>query len=233
MFDLQGAIDQAQFVTFLTGAGVSTASGIPDYRSKGGLYSDMVSPEYALSADNLRDHPDDFYQWVKAHMYYPEARPNIIHEKMAAITNAKGAIVTQNVDGLHTQAGAKNVVEFHGNLYRLHCQTCGQAIDYQTYLASEFHTADGGVIRPDIVLYGEQIAPRVIDAALEAVNAADLIVVVGTSFQVYPFAGLIQGVDPMTTLVAVNREAIDLPYGAHMVVGDAVKVFEDLQVTPA
>ncbi|MFD1393090.1 NAD-dependent protein deacylase [Lacticaseibacillus jixianensis] len=228
MFDLKEAIAQAQFVTFMTGAGVSTASGIPDYRSKGGLYSDLASPEEALSDDNLRLHHQAFHDWVVKKMYYPNAKPNVIHEKMAAITNEKGAIVTQNVDGLHQKGGAKHVIEFHGNLYNIFCQTCGRHFDYQTYLKSDVHEADGGVLRPGIVLYGEPIEPNVIARAVSAIRQADLLVVVGTSFQVYPFAGLIGYARPDAVLAAVNREPIALPAGAHMVLGDATAVFAKL-----
>lgn len=229
MFSLKDAIANAKFVTFMTGAGVSTASGIPDYRSKGGLYDDdSETPEYALSHDNLQAHHANFHDWVKKNMYHPEAKPNVIHEKMAAITNEKGAIVTQNVDGLDRQAGAKNVVEFHGNLYRIYCQTCHQETDYVHYLQSDVHEADGGIYRPDIVLYGEPIDPDVVEAAISAISRADLLIVVGTSFQVYPFAGLIGYARAEATLVAVNKERISLPQGAHMVQGDAVDVFATL-----
>lgn len=228
MFDLKQAIAEAKFVTFMTGAGVSTASGIPDYRSKGGLYSDLASPEEALSDENLRQHHAAFHDWVVKKMYYPDAKPNVIHEKMAAITNAKGAIVTQNVDGLHQKGGAKHVIECHGNLYNIFCQTCGKHFDYQTYLQSDVHQEDGGILRPGIVLYGEPIDPDVVERAVLAISQADLLVVVGTSFQVYPFAGLISYAKPGAVLAAVNREPIALPAGAHMVVGDAVDVFSKL-----
>lgn len=228
MIDLAQAIQQANHVTFLTGAGVSTASGIPDYRSKGGLYAGMQRPEEALSHDNLVSHPDAFYAWVKANMYHLEAQPNVIHQKMAAITNQKGSIVTQNVDGLDREAGAKHVVEFHGSLKRVVCQRCGQTVPATTYLVSDVHQGCGGRLRPQVVLYGEGIDPAVFEAAIDAVAAADLIVVVGTSFQVYPFAGLIAYAKLSARLVAVNREAISLPAGAQLVLGDAVKVFESL-----
>lgn len=230
MFDLQTAVTQAKYVTFMTGAGVSTASGIPDYRSKGGLYADKVDPEYALSIDNLQAHHEDFHEFVVNNMYYPDAKPNVIHEKMAAISNQKGAIVTQNVDGLDRQAGAKHVVEFHGNLYRIYCQQCHQHFDYQTYLKSDVHAADGGILRPDIVLYGEPINPDTVSAAINAIASADLLIVVGTSFVVYPFAGLIGYAQPDATIVAVNREQIALPQGGHMVLGDATGIFADLHV---
>ncbi len=166
MFDLQRAISEADNICFLTGAGVSTASGIPDYRSKGGLYADSEKPEYALSDDNLARHHENFHQWVLANMFHPEAKPNVIHDKMAAISNVKGTIVTQNVDGLDRAAGAEHVIEFHGNLYRLYCQKCHQTFSYDQYQQSDIHAADGGVIRPDIVLYGEPINQQVAEAQL-------------------------------------------------------------------
>ncbi|WP_179394192.1 NAD-dependent protein deacylase [Lacticaseibacillus absianus] len=228
MFALKTAIEAARFVTFLTGAGVSTASGIPDYRSQGGLYAGRDAPEDVLSYDYLQAHHQAFHDWVCANMMHPQARPNVIHTRMAAIANAKGAIVTQNVDGLHTAAGAKHVVEFHGRLDRLYCQTCGELVDPATYRRSDRHAVDGGIIRPGIVLYGEPIAPAVVEAAVAAVQSADLLVVVGTSLQVYPFAGLLREARPAATLVAVNREPLTLPPGAHMVVAPAETVFAQL-----
>ena len=230
MFDLQQAISAAHNICFLTGAGVSTASGIPDYRSKGGLYAYSEKPEYALSDDNLARHHEDFHQWVLANMFHPEAQPNVIHDTMAEISNAKGTIVTQNVDGLDAHAGAKHVIEFHGNLYRLYCQKCHQTFSYAQYRESDVHEADGGIIRPDIVLYGEPIDPQVVQAAVQAVSTADLLIVVGTSLVVYPFAGLLQYASPDATLVAVNKEALQLPPAAHMVQADAVSVFEQLHL---
>jgi NAD-dependent deacetylase len=218
MFDLQTAIDNAHHVTFMTGAGVSTHSGIPDYRSKGGLYANSADPEYLLSADNLRDHPASFYDFVKTRMYYPDAKPNVIHEKMAAITNKKGTIVTQNVDGLDTKAGAHHVVQFHGTLYQVHCQKCGKQVPWQDYLKDMHHQE-----------YGEGINQDTLIAAVQAVQSADLIVVVGTSFRVYPFAGLIQYAQPTATLVVVNKENIAAGGDIHMIQADALTVFEKLQ----
>jgi len=228
MFDLAHAIQQATQVVFLTGAGVSTLSGIPDYRSKNGLYANKIRPEYALSHDYLVADHQGFHQWVLANMYHPKAQPNVIHRVMAQVTNQKGTIITQNVDGLDKQAGAKHVLEFHGNLYRIYCQTCHRQFDYATYQQSDVHAADGGILRPDIVLYGEQINPDTLNRSVAAVANADLIVVVGTSFQVYPFAGLIEYANPAATLVAVNRERIPLPPDAQLVLGDAGEIFTQL-----
>ncbi|MFD0897206.1 NAD-dependent protein deacylase [Loigolactobacillus binensis] len=228
MVDLKAAIQTAKFVTFLTGAGVSVPSGIPDYRSKNGLYAHQQNPEYLLSTDNLQAHPADFYQFVKSSMYYPQAKPNVIHEKMAAISNQKGAIVTQNVDGLHTAAGAKNVVEFHGNLYRIYCQHCHQSFDYQQYLKSDRHAADGGILRPDIVLYGEALSQQAISQAITAVGQADLIVICGTSFQVAPFSLLVNYAQPGTRVIAVNEQKLMLPFKFEMIQADAQAIFAQL-----
>ncbi|MFD1317743.1 NAD-dependent protein deacylase [Loigolactobacillus zhaoyuanensis] len=228
MVDLKAAIKAAKFVTFLTGAGVSTASGIPDYRSKNGLYANQQDPEYLLSTENLQRHPADFYQFVKSSMYYPQAKPNAIHEKMAAISNEKGAIVTQNVDGLHRAAGAKNVVEFHGNLYHIYCQKCHETFTYQQYLKSDQHAADGGILRPDIVLYGEALPEQAISQAITAVGQADLIVICGTSFRVAPFSLLVNYAQPGAQVIAVNEEKLDLPFAFEMVQADALDVFQQL-----
>lgn len=227
--DLSDAIKAANSVVFMTGAGVSTASGIPDYRSKGGLYDGQSNPEYLLSHENLQEHPASFYEFVKQNMYFPEAKPNVIHEKMAAITNQKRTIITQNVDGLDKKAGAKNVIEFHGDLYDIYCQKCHENTDYQQYLISDRHEKDGGIYRPDIVLYGESINPNVISHSVEVIRHADVIVVVGTSFQVYPFAGLIEYRDPKAQLFAVNEQVLHFPMPVTMIQGNAVDVFENLE----
>ncbi|WP_238595705.1 NAD-dependent protein deacylase [Loigolactobacillus backii] len=227
-FDLKQAITKAHYVTFLTGAGVSVPSGIPDYRSKNGLYANQQNPEYLLSHDNLVDHPADFYKFVKDNMYYPAAKPNIIHEKMAAISNAKGMIVTQNVDGLHTAAGAEHVVEFHGNLYQVDCQRCHQTVPYQEYLQDYHHKSDGGILRPKIVLYGEGLNEQAVSTAIDAVAKADLIIICGTSFRVAPFSMLTNYARPNAEIVAVNEEKLDLPFKFTMVQANATDVFAKL-----
>ena len=224
---------QAKFVTFLTGAGVSVPSGIPDYRSKNGLYKREkfnFPPEYMLSHDNLVKHPDIFHDFVIHNMYFSDAQPNIIHTKMAEISNQKGAIVTQNVDKLHTKAGAKNVVEFHGNLYdNIHCLTCGKEFDYTYYLKDYRHHEDNGIIRPGTtVLYGENINPENFQNAALAVQKADLLVVVGTSFKVYPFAGLLEYSSPKAKLVVINKEDLNLDSSILAISDDATNVFSKI-----
>ena len=202
--DIQQLIDNAKNIVFLTGAGVSTASGIPDYRSKGGIYDGIaLRPEYLLSTDALASEPEKMYEFAKENMYFPNAQPNIIHEKMATLTQKNRArIITQNVDGLHLKAGAKNVIEFHGSLYNIYSTTDGQPSDVDTYLQSPYRE-DGALLRPAITLYGE--IPFRVDEAAQWMTQADLVVIVGTSFVVYPFAGLLQYARPN---VPVDRKSV-------------------------
>lgn len=221
-------IKTAPQIVFLTGAGVSTHSGIPDYRSKTGLYTNEADPEYLLSHDNLRDHPADFYQFVMDKMYYPDAQPNLIHQEIAQICNDKGQLITQNVDGLDKKAGNRHVIEFHGNLYDLYCQKCGQPINYSTYAQNFHHDEDGGIIRPRIVLYGENIESLKLEQSIAAIAQADLVVIVGTSFRVYPFAQLLRYCQKTAEIFAVNNEPINAP-GIQLLQMDALTVFTKLK----
>lgn len=233
MTELNDLLNQAQHIVFLTGAGVSTASGIPDYRSKNGLYAGQEAPEYLLSDQCLSQEPEKYYRFVTGSMIYPDAKPNVIHAKMAEFARQKDAVViTQNIDGLHGQAGtpAANLVEFHGNLADVYCQKCGQTASLTEYLQDMHHQGCGGILRSKIVLYGEPIDENNLRRSLEAISQADLIVVVGTSFVVYPFAGLISYRDPGARLVAVNREAITLPADGVMIQNDAEQEFAQVTV---
>lgn len=227
--DIQQLIDNAKNIVFLTGAGVSTASGIPDYRSKGGIYDGIaLRPEYLLSTDALASEPEKMYEFAKENMYFPDAQPNIIHEKMATLTqNNRARIITQNVDSLHLKAGAKNVIEFHGSLYNIYSTTDGKPSDVDTYLQSPYRE-DGALLRPAITLYGE--IPFRVDEAAQWMTQADLVVIVGTSFVVYPFAGLLQYARPNVPVLAVNLEQIPAPAHVKQVVGDAREFFSELQV---
>ncbi|EHG1696981.1 NAD-dependent protein deacylase [Listeria monocytogenes] len=229
MNKLNEGLKKAEHIVFLTGAGVSVPSGIPDYRSKNGLYAGMSSPEYMLSHTCLVREPDKFYQFVTENMYYPDAEPNAIHTKMAEIEAEKDVtIITQNIDGLHEKAGSKKVVNFHGSLYHCYCQKCGMSVTAQEYLKSDIHLGCGGVIRPDVVLYEEAISESAIDQSLAAIRQADLIVIVGTSFRVSPFCNLTDYRNKKARIFAVNKERISLPYPFEMMESDAVKVFEEI-----
>ncbi|EHP2985536.1 TPA: NAD-dependent protein deacylase [Listeria monocytogenes] len=229
MNKLNEALKKAEHIVFLTGAGVSVPSGIPDYRSKNGLYAGMSSPEYMLSHTCLVREPEKFYQFVTENMYYPDAEPNAIHTKMAEIEAEKDVtIITQNIDGLHEKAGSKKVVNFHGSLYHCYCQKCGMSVTAQEYLKSDIHSGCGGVIRPDVVLYEEAISESAIDQSLAAIRQADLIVIVGTSFRVSPFCNLTDYRNKKARIFTVNKERISLPYPFEMMESDAVKVFAEI-----
>lgn len=233
MTELNEILNRANKIVFLTGAGVSTASGIPDYRSKNGLYAQKKTPEYLLSHTCLIREPETFYQYVKHNLYYPNAKPNIIHKKMAAFAKAgKAIIITQNIDNLHGQSGVPvdRLVEFHGNLYKIYCQKCHQRVPYQTYLQSMHHQNCGGILRADVVLYEEGIKQENLQKSVLALQQADTIVVCGTSFVVYPFAGLIEYRNSNAKVVAVNKETISLPEKGIMIKGDAVQEFEQVTI---
>lgn len=231
MGTLAESLASSERIVFLTGAGVSVPSGIPDYRSKNGLYTGRENPEYLLSATCLRNEPDKFYTFVRDNMYYPDAEPNAIHEKMAEIERRAGkqvTVVTQNIDGLHEKAGSRNVVEFHGSLYRCHCQKCGMTVRSEQYLESDKHENCGGIIRPEVVLYEENLPEDAINGALAAITKADLIVIVGTSFKVSPFCNLTDYRKRGSTVFAVNQELLRLPFQYTMIQDDAVSIFKEL-----
>ncbi len=230
--NIQSMFDNANSIVFLTGAGVSTSSGIPDYRSKNGLYTKDTdkSAEYYLSAKCLNNEPEVFYQYLKENMYYPNAKPNIIHQRQAEFTqNKRAAIITQNIDGLYQKVAAKNLVEFHGNLYDIYCQTCHQKVDYQTYFNSMYHENCGGILRPNVVLYEEGLSTENVKRSIELVSNADLLVVVGTTMRVYPFAGLLNYRSNTSKLIVVNQEELQFSVPYEMIKTDAKEFFTELK----
>lgn len=196
---------------FFGGAGVSTASGIPDFRSADGLYSQHFAypPERMLEHDFFVTHTEEFYEFYRSRMVAPDALPNQAHLKLSEL-EAEGrlaAVVTQNIDGLHQRAGSRRVLELHGSVLRNHCLRCGAAYDLDYVMrATGVPTCEacGGVVKPDVVLYGERLDEGVLRESVEAIAAADLLVVGGTSLVVYPAAGLINYFGG-SELVIVNR----------------------------
>lgn len=195
---LQKIFDECHKIVFFTGAGVSTESGIPDFRSVDGLYNTKYKyrPETIISHSFYRANPKEFYRFYRDRMIYPEAKPNPAHLKMAEFEQ-KGkslGVVTQNIDGLHTLAGSKKVYELHGSIHRNYCERCGKFYDLESvYHGSEDPKCDcGGRIKPDVVLYEEGLNDNTVYGAVEAISNADCLVVTGTSLVVYPAAGLIQ-----------------------------------------
>lgn len=228
---VQTLFDKAQRIVFLTGAGVSTASGIPDFRSANGLYTQDKNAEYYLSHRYFESDPAGFYNFCKKNLYFPDAKPNIIHQKQAELTRqGRATIITQNIDNLYEEAGAVHLIDFHGNLYHVYCEKCHETVPVAQYLKSRLHAKDGGPLRPDIVLYDEGIKQEDIINSVHAMQNADLVVIVGTSMKVYPFAGLLEYRNPAAKVVAVNQQPLTLPCEFTMVQTDATKFFDELTV---
>ena len=228
---IQQMFDDAKKIVFLTGAGVSTASGIPDYRSANGLYTQDKNAEYYLSHRYFSSEPEGFYEFCKKNLYFPDAKPNVIHRKQAVLTNQdRATVITQNIDNLYEEAGTTHLIDFHGNLYHVYCEKCGETVPVADYLKSRLHAKDGGPLRPDIVLYDEGIKQDDIMNSVRALQAADLVVIVGTSMKVYPFAGLLEYRNPSAQVLAINQQELHLPCDFTMVQTDATKFFDELQV---
>ncbi len=229
--EIQAQFDTAKNIVFMTGAGISTPLGIPDYRSKNGLYQgNTLQPEYLLSATAFQLAPEMQYQFMKENMYFPDAAPNVLHDKMAQFTQkGQACIITQNVDDLHVKANtvASCLIRFHGSLYDIYAPVDQQPATVAEYLTS-IHRADGALLRPRITFYEEM--PFEVDQAVMWVNQADLIVIVGTSFQVYPFAGLLQYAVAGTPIVAINLTPIETSYPVTQIIGDATTFFDTLTV---
>ena len=199
MEQLARAMAPGRKTVFFGGAGVSTESGIPDFRSAGGIYGRQYPypPEVMVSHSFFMAHPEEFYDFYRREMVYPDAKPNAAHYKLAEL-EAQGrvtAVVTQNIDGLHQMAGSRNVLELHGSIHRNRCMKCGRRYGLDAILASEGVPRCpecGGIIKPEVVLYEEELDQRVLTAAVDAIAGADTLLIAGTSLAVYPAAGLIR-----------------------------------------
>lgn len=195
--ELQRMIDESNNIVFFGGAGVSTESNIPDFRSADGLFQEKhtYSPEQIVSHTFFVHKPELFYQFYKDKMMYLDAKPNKAHLKLAELETAGKlkAVVTQNIDGLHQQAGSKNVLELHGSIHRNYCQKCGKF--YEARYVKEFDGIPkcecGGTIKPDVVLYEEGLDDKTIRESIQAISEADMLIIGGTSLVVYPAAGFI------------------------------------------
>lgn len=208
---LQQMIDGSCRIVFFGGAGVSTESGIPDFRSVDGLYHQKFDypPETILSHSFFISHTAEFFDFYRQKMICLTARPNAAHRKLAELEAAGklSAVVTQNIDGLHQMAGSKNVLELHGSVHRNYCQKCHKCYSAEEILNSTGipRCSCGGLIKPDVVLYEEQLDSRTIDESLRYISEADMLIIAGTSLTVYPAASLIRyfrGSD----LVLINRD---------------------------
>ncbi len=195
--ELQRMIDECNNIVFFGGAGVSTESNIPDFRSADGLYQEKYAypPEQVVSHTFFMRKTEMFYQFYKDKMMFLEAKPNKAHLKLAEM-EAKGklkAVITQNIDGLHQMAGSKKVLELHGSIHRNYCQRCGQFYDAAYVKAAEEipKCTCGGIIKPDVVLYEEGLDQQIIRKSIRAISEADMLIIGGTSLVVYPAAGFI------------------------------------------
>lgn len=231
---LQRLIDESGRIVFFGGAGVSTESGIPDFRSADGLYNQRFDypPETILSHSFFMRHTEAFYRFYQERMLYDGIGPNAAHDKLAEL-EAVGkltAVITQNIDGLHQLAGSKNVLELHGSMLRNTCMTCGAAYGLEAMRGPGIPRCGcGGIIKPDVVLYEEALDSDTVERAIAALRAADLVIVGGTSLAVYPAAGLLDYT--RGKIVLINRDATRLDNAAELVIADRIgAVLSQIQV---
>nr|WP_325183672.1 NAD-dependent protein deacylase [uncultured Oscillibacter sp.] len=220
-------VQEAKAIAFFGGAGVSTESGIPDFRSTGGLYHQewRYPPETILSHTFYKSNPEEFFRFYRAKMLAPEAKPNAAHKKLAEWEAAGKltAVVTQNIDGLHQAAGSKHVCELHGSVHRNYCEKCGKfyGLDFILRSTGVPRCECGGTVKPDVVLYEEGLDGDVMSDAVNSIARADLLIIGGTSLNVWPAAGLInyfQG----SRLALINKSAVARDLSAGLVITDPI-----------
>ena len=221
------AVAQCNSIVFFGGAGVSTESGIPDFRSTDGLYNQKYKypPETIVSHSFYMQRTEEFYEFYKDKMLFPQAQPNAAHKKLAELEQAGKlkAVITQNIDGLHQAAGSKRVYELHGSVLRNYCMKCGKA-----YTAEFIKESNGipkcecsGIIKPDVVLYEEGLDDKTVNGAVNAIANADTLIIAGTSLTVYPAAGMVRYFKG-NKLVLINRDATPMDSAADLVFHEKV-----------
>lgn len=233
---LQQIIDESKNIVFFGGAGVSTESGIPDFRSVDGLYHQEwdFPPEVILSHTFFRRKPAEFYRFYQAKMLCDTAKPNAAHKKLAQLEEQEKlkAIVTQNIDNLHQMAGSKNVLELHGSVYRNHCVKCRSFYDFAYTKKNKGIprcSKCGSIIKPDVVLYEEALDQEVVNASIHAIAHADTLIIGGTSLSVYPAASLIDYFSGKH-LVVINRDKTPQDEMAELVINRPIgEVFEQIK----
>lgn len=227
---LKEIIDKSSSIVFFGGAGVSTESGIPDFRSADGLYNQdlgrEVSPEEMISHTFYVQHPLDFFEFYRDKLIFPDVEPNYCHKALAKLEKQGKlkAVVTQNIDGLHQKAGSENVYELHGSVLRNYCENCGAFYDIDTILSSTgVPKCDkcGGRIKPDVVLYEEMLDDDVVNGAIKAIENADTLIIGGTTLIVYPAAGLIRYFRGKN-LVLINKSVTPADNDADLVIHDSI-----------
>lgn len=234
--NLKEIIDDSKRIVFFGGAGVSTESGIPDFRSEDGLYSQKYSfpPEQIVSHTFYMRNTEEFYRFYRDRMIFPEAKPNAAHLKLAELEKAGklSCVITQNIDGLHQAAGSMNVIELHGSVHRNYCESCGKfyPLSAVTESAGVPRCECGGRIKPDVVLYEEGLKEDDLVRATEEIAAADTLIIGGTSLVVYPAAGLVRYFSGRH-LVVINKSEISAVKSAELVINESIgKVMERIKV---
>nr|WP_326213737.1 NAD-dependent protein deacylase [uncultured Oscillibacter sp.] len=220
-------VQESKAIAFFGGAGVSTESGIPDFRSTGGLYHQewKYPPETILSHTFYKSNPEEFFRFYRAKMLAPEARPNAAHKKLAEWEAAGKltAVVTQNIDGLHQAAGSKHVCELHGSVHRNYCERCGKfyGLDFILNGTGVPRCTCGGIVKPDVVLYEEGLDQSVMNDVVDSIARADLLIIGGTSLNVWPAAGLINYFRGKR-LALINKSAVARDLSAGLVITDPI-----------
>jgi len=231
---LKQMIKESDNIVFFGGAGVSTESGIPDFRSKDGLYNQKykIPPELILSHEFFIENPEEFYRFYKDKMNSLDVKPNVTHialAKLEEIGKLK-CVITQNIDGLHQKAGAKNVAELHGTILRNYCMRCKKRFDAEYVFDSKDvpKCECGGTIKPDVVLYNEFLKDNVVQNAIDAIKNCDLLIVGGTSLTVYPATSYVENFNGKN-LVIINRDKTDYDDKAELVINESLgDVFKEI-----
>jgi len=224
---LKELVDSSTNIVFFGGAGVSTESGIPDFRSTDGLYHQewRYPPEVILSHTFYESNPEEFFRFYRAKLLSPEAQPNAAHLKLAQWENEGKlrAIVTQNIDGLHQAAGSRRVLELHGSVHRNYCERCGKfhGLDFILHGTGVPRCECGGSVKPDVVLYEEGLDQKTLSDSVQAIAEADMLIIGGTSLNVYPAAGLINYYRG-NKLVLINKSAVARDLAANLVLTDPI-----------
>lgn len=227
---LREIIDCSSAIVFFGGAGVSVPSGIPDFRGTGGLESQNIPFEIILSRDYFLSHPEAFFSVYRDKLLFPDARPNKAHYALARLEAQEKlrAVITQNIDNLHQAAGSRVVIELHGSVYRNYCMKCGKKYDFDFMVKSKGipRCTCGGIVRPDVVLYQEQLPTSALATAIDHIKKADTLIVAGTSLVVYPAAGLIRYFTG-NNMVIINKSTTDYDRLADLVIHDSVDLVLD------